>query len=200
MAIGDIYEVAIVGAQTGSVIVSTLNYRTTISIGPKLNEMLALAEQIHDVVVPELAGLCSEQLTWDTIRIRDVHDNTAGVDRSVAISGVGISQAMPKQISALVNWYTGFIGRSARGRLYLPAVEEAQWDGDAWVSTYLAGITDFAETIRSLTVLAFPDPLDSFAWEHVVYSDLLDLAREVISFGVSPNPATQRRRKSGVGV
>jgi len=200
MALGDVYEVAFVGAQTGSVIVSTLNYRVTLSIGPKANEMQALAEEMLNSVLPAYTGLHADDLTWNTIKVRDVHDAALGFDRPVTVSGVGISEPMPKQIAALVIWKTGLFGRRNTGRLYIPGIEEAQWNGTAWTSAFLTAITDFTEVARTVSITSFPDLADQFEFEQVVHSETYDVTNAVVTFGVSPNPATQRRRKSGVGV
>jgi hypothetical protein len=200
VATDDVYEVAIVGAQTGSLIVSTLHYRTFAGgVGTKQQEMLALAEAVLNEIIPSMAALCVDTLIWDTIRVRDVHDDTLGVDRSISGAGALSSEGMPKQIAALILWRTGFIGRSNQGRLYLPAISEAWWDGEAWVSGFLTAVTAFAGEVTAVAIADFPDPGNDFAFDQVVYSKLNDVARNVISFGLSPQPATQRRRKSGVG-
>lgn len=199
MAVGDIYEVSIVGAQTGSVIVNTLNYKTVVSIGIKASEMAALAEEILNTVMPSLAALCSNTVNWNAIRVRDVADPLVGFDRLVSVVGAGTSEPMPKQIAGLIVWKTGLIGRRNTGRMYLPGVEEINWTGSAWASAYLAAITAFAGVVNHLLIASFPDPADTFEFQQVVYSDTYLISNNVTSFGVSPNPATQRRRKSGVG-
>jgi len=200
MSVGDIYEVALIGSQTGSLIVATLNYRTVLSVGTKQAEMEALAEAAHDLLVPTFAAMQSTQVVYSVIRVRDVHDETLGTDRPVSGGGSRTSEAMPKQNAALILWKTGFIGRSNTGRLYLGGITEDVWDGTAWTSAWLTLVSTFAEGIDVMAITDFPETGDDFGWEHVVYSDLLDVARTRTTWGISANPATQRRRKSGVGV
>jgi len=200
MAVNDVYEVALVGSQRGSLIVATLNYRTVLSVGTKQAEMEALAEASLALLVPSFSAMQSDQINYSVIRVRDVHDDTLGTDRLVSGSGSRTSEAMPKQNAALFLWKTGFIGRSNTGRLYLGALTEDIWDGEAWTTAFLTLATAFADGIDVMAIPDFPDTGDNFGWEHVVYSDLLDQARTRTSWGISPEPATQRRRKSGVGV
>jgi len=199
MAVTDVYEVAIIGQQTGSLIVATLNYETTGATGTKQQEMEALAEAALATLIPAFSAMQSDQVIYNTIRVRDVHDDTLGVDRPVSGAGSRTSEAMPKQNAALFLWKTGFIGRSNAGRLYLGGITEDTWDGEAWTSAWLTIATTFANGITPLVISDFPDPGNDFSFAQVVYSDLLDQSRSRTTWGLSPNPATQRRRKSGVG-
>lgn len=199
MALNDVYEVAIIGQQTGSLIVATLNYRTVLATGTKQQEMEALAEEALNVLIPSFSAMQSDQVVYNTIRVRDVHDPILGTDRPVSGSGSRTSEAMIKQAAALFMWKTGFIGRSNTGRLYLGGLTEDTWDGEAWTSAWLALCTAFAEGIDTLAVDDFPVVGNSFGWSQVVYSDKLDQDRLRTTWGIMPNPATQRRRKSGVG-
>jgi len=200
MAVGDIYEVALVGAQSGSTVVATLNYETTVTTGTKSDEMQALAEAVLVTLVPSIAALQSDQLTYNVIRVRDVADETLGFDRIVSGAGARAAEAMPKQIAALILWKSAFIGRSKTGRLYLGALTEDVWDGEAWVSAFLTSVTAFVDEIATLAIVDFPVDPSGYEWKQVIYSELLVSAVDRISWGISPNPATQRRRKSGVGI
>lgn len=199
MAVNDVYEVALVGSQTGSEIVATLNYRTTISVGPKTEEMLALAEELLLTWVPSIAALQSSTVTYNTIRVRDVHNPLLGVDRPVSGAGTKAGQPLPKQIAALITWKTGLIGRRNTGRQYLGGMTEDDWDGANWVAGLLTAITAYAGEMNFLEIVDFPVAGDAFSWQQVVHSDTYDVTNDIITFGVSAAPATQRRRKSGVG-
>lgn len=199
MAVGDLYELSLVGIQTGSEIVSTFKYRTETAVGSKQDEMLALAEEFLNTGIPSIAAICSDSLAWHTIRVRDIIDPINGIDRSVSASGAVTGDFMPKQVAALILWRTGFIGRSRQGRLYLPAVTEAQFDGEEWDSGFQASVTGFAGAINLLAISDFPDTGDDFTFQQGVYSTVEANFFPIISFGLQPVPATQRRRRSGVG-
>lgn len=103
------------------------------------------------------------------------------------IAGASTGDPLPPQSAPLISLRTNLIGKSYRGRVYLPPMDETETDASGELASSQATLMkgQFQELLDSLATDAFVP---------AVYSRLLDLATEVTSLKVDRRLRTQRRR------
>jgi len=198
MAVGDVYEVTIIGRNSQAPIVLVFHYETTISVGDKATEMEYLFNSVEEIffrktLVNDLLNFCHSSVIFEEVKIRDVRDTTQGRDDLLeppAVGGLTGNEA-PNQLSMLARKRTALIGRSFQGRNYLPVgnrdsiVANGQY-GDI----FTANVLDWYSSLYLISVpLIF-----NFFYQLVIWSDKLQVSTPVTTFGMVQDPRTQRRR------
>jgi len=155
-----------------------------------------LVEAFIDIVAPAYDNLYSSQYTLQTLRVRGITDPTYGYDRGgLSIAGVLTGERVANQVSAIITWTTGLVGRSYRGRTFLPVASEAQMTNGSWSNTYLGYMTAFGNAMLAMNAVS----IDFAPWKLHVWSDTLAAATPVTGFITRSVPGTQRRRRLGRG-
>lgn len=82
----------------------------------------ALAEQVDDWVGTEYLPLLSSTLTYVETNVRgleDINDFFGSADAESGVGGIAIAP-FPNSVTIAISRRSGFTGRSARGRVYIP--------------------------------------------------------------------------------
>jgi hypothetical protein len=201
MSIGDVYKLSVVGTYgSGQQFVNTFHYRQeALIIG---NSPEDLAAKFEDIVLTGYAQLLAAPNVVNTLEVRQITgDPLEAFDGPVEVQGDRAGDPLPPQVSPLISWRTGLIGRRNRGRTYLPApVENDQVAGELSV-TYLEGMQNVADSM-----IALSNGLVT-AWQLVIYGapnpdvdpPLAENIVPVTSAVMRRDLATQRRRRIGTG-
>lgn len=190
MALNDIYRVVIEGTVRQQTVLNTLAFQTT-QIGTG-SEMQALADnvaQVWDVVIQRLAP----QLTYSRISVRGITDNTAGLDIPYTSSGGAGSEVGDTTTALVVSLKTGLIGKSYRGRNYLPAVPEGAINGSLIDAVTRSAVETAYANFRPLT------DVGGYEFTHVIWSPTLGVMTPVQSAVCDEVPGTIRNRRIGSG-
>lgn len=118
----------------------------------------------------------------------------AGVSNVAAVPGTGSTVAHPPQIALVFSLKTGFPGRSARGRAYLPNLESpVGTDGRVAqnLQTFCTNFANFLAGMRTVSVAGT-------ACTPFVYSNTLQTGNAITSVSVDDVLDTQRRRRDQV--
>lgn len=197
MAAGDIYKVAVVsaGSFAGQTGVFTMHYKQD-TLFLTDNAAQALAESMEQKLTAELPAVMSVAGLANTIQVRGITQPTHGFDLSIAIAGGVPGEMLPPQDTAVVRWHTGLVGRSFRGRVFLPFSSEGVQTSGVWSTAYLTSLQNFGDAMLTL----FDTVTGLVPWFSLqVFSKTLNIATPVISASVNSIVKTQRRRSLGVG-
>jgi hypothetical protein len=126
----------------------------------------------------DLLASQSSLITLTGISMRGITNPTFGFDQSMALSGgrtpPGESLVSPRT-APVVSLRTGLIGRSFRGRNFLPPPNETDQDS-GFLSTTVRGLID--DYYGSLRVIV--SPASSNEYSHTVYSPTLSEGGPII--------------------
>lgn len=193
MATGDIYRLTVLfnDSAGGNEMVNVLHYKQVGGIVEPtpaqdlLEAYLAEAAPAHAVPV-------SSTFRIYKLEARGVTDPTAGADLSFVpiVGGQTSGDTMPFQTGSLVSWKTGLIGRSFRGRTYLPPYTENGQTAGSLTSAMLTALGVFGVEAVNL-----PATASYGEWQLVIWSQVLTVATDVVNGIPSTYTAIQRRRR-----
>lgn len=200
MALGDTYKVTMVFQG-----VATLPNMTT---GFHIQEQGLVAPQITDVGEACIAwwdtelegsgftdgekGLYDDTVSLvqvDLRRIDPLEPIVFSYTTGLPIAGTGASQTLPRENAVLTSLRTGNIGRSYRGRLYLPPIAENAVDENLTLAVAESNSEQFVGLCHLMS--GFSHPV-------VVWSKTLGQATEVTRVQTDINLRSQRRRNQRV--
>ena len=169
--------------------VSNPNPQPEISEGPLLCIAIqTVAEALFQALVPTTGTVLQ-------LRVRNLSQVQFGGDLAIGLVGTRAlagAAILPPQNSAVASFRTGLIGRSYRGRGYMPPVGEVDWEGvTGWSAAYIQDIVDYFDAVRSFTEVA-----SGGTYNHVVWSATLNTASTVNDILVDPLAGSQDRRKT----
>jgi hypothetical protein len=205
MAVNDVSKIALVHSLVGADgdIVVTHHYRQTTDGNGKNPAAIqvALANAWLEDAKPEWLLSLSDRVVLETIQVRGVSEPLFGVDIAVGEAGdlppVGLGNA-PYRTAPVVSLRTGLIGRSYRGRNFLPPPNETDIENGILESILVTLIETYYANAMTIN---FADPaLDE--WKLTVYSPTLSLINEnvtdnlVTNVIVRPVAGSQRGRQS----
>lgn len=189
MAQGDRFRLAVESILLGQQVVNVFHYEQVV---PVLNlTMTDLAENWETNVLPLYLGLSVTGFAVNTIRIRDFNTPQAGIDYPTSGNGTQGGEAVPIQSAPIITWRTDFIGRSRRGRSYLPPPSEGNQNGGGIVAAQRTAMTDFADA--AIMLLDGTGLVDY--WQMVIYSRTLDSFTPVTDYTVRESIGTIRGRR-----
>lgn len=204
MSQGDIYRLAVIGeGGSGQELVNVFHYRRE-SILLVNEDGLDLALAWTGQVLSDFLNTFSPGGAIHQLSIRGVTDPTYGYDYDISGHPVGTGPSgddLPPQVSAVITWKTGKIGRSYNGRTFCwPAGESGQNRGSI-SSAYNTYLSDFADIAMN-----FGPGITYGEWQMGVLSQYhagekrdTPLFTPVTQYIVRPVLCSQRRRRSGVG-
>jgi len=198
MAVGDVYECTILGRNSQAPVVLVFHYETIVSIGNKELEMQYLFESIKEIffnktLINDLLNFCHLTVVFEEVKIRDVRDKTQGRDDLLEPIAVGqlTSNEAPNQLAMLGRKRTSLIGRSYRGRNYLPVGNrDSMVSNGQYGDIFTQNVLDWYANLALISVPLIPN----FFYQLVIWSDKLQVSTAVTTFGVVQDPRTQRRR------
>lgn len=193
MAINQLYRLAVeCGAVNASgKVVNVFHYVQT-SADVSANGATSLVLTWNAQMTASYVATFSSSVQYEGLRARNIDNPTEGLDftRAVPAPGTVTGDMVPPQIASLITWQTGLIGRSFRGRTYLPPTgESAIGNAGALTAGQLAAMATFAEAAKILEAT-----VDHPSYQLVVYSPLLDTRTPVNAHRIRGGAATQRKR------
>jgi hypothetical protein len=182
MAVNDVFRMAVsfnVPNATGPVVI-THYFRQTAQIAVLTGN--ALMEDVSNAWTsdarPELLATQSSLITLTGVSIRGITNNMFGFDLSMALLGSrtppGESLVSPRS-APVVSIRTGLIGRSFRGRNFLPPPNETDQDSGFLSTTVRDLIDDYYDALRVII-----SPGSSNEYSHTVYSPTLSEGGPVV--------------------
>lgn len=143
MAVGDVFKLAFlhdVPEADGDVII-THHYRQTGQVTPLVG--VPLVQDVVDAWMDEgqttYLAVLSSLIVLDTIQARGITNPLFGADDAVTLSGgraAGISGLTSPRNSVVASLRTGLIGRSYRGRFYMPPPNEDDIEASILTGAY----------------------------------------------------------------
>lgn len=131
----------------------------------------------------------SNQVKFTSVRVTPLDGSTAPVELATETVGTNTANMMPHQCAIVVTLRTAFIGRTKRGRMYLPAGTEATSE-----NTDASKVSQqFADTVAGL-VEVFNNDINSDTLQQVVASYTTATAAAVTTWVGRTSIYTQRRR------
>lgn len=196
MAQNDVWRFSMIGSHLGTELaIITFHFRETSGIA----ETGTVFSTLKTGLLTSLAGYQANTFRWDMERAITVNTTPKKSEEYTSgfpIVGSGnISDELPHQVAQVVTLKTAYAGRSYRGRVYLPALQESQTTNGAFTSGHAATIQGFFDTMIGVFGAAGSDT----NWRLVVWSTKLQAANNVVSAVVRTNPGVIRRRRIGVG-
>jgi hypothetical protein len=150
MAIGDVYRLTVQWSSGGIFAgQNVFHYRQESEIEAS-SPAIDLANMGLDVVVANMANIISSSFQSVQLSVRGVTEPTLGTDLSyAAVPGLLVAgDTYDTRLGALINWYTGLIGRSYRGRTFVLAPTEGVVSNlGAFTSAFLTQVAGVAESI-----------------------------------------------------
>lgn len=195
MAIDDVFKLELVMTFTGvDDIINTFHYSEQgglIFTSPAED----LANAWLNDAWPTYRLFLSSRITLQTIRVRPVDPLDSFFDLTVEENGThGAGDICPLIDAPIVTWLTAFIGRSNRGRVYLPPPQESVNDAGSLTSPYLELIEDWA-----VENIILDGGILTGLWQQVIHSEVTGLNPDVTAFVTRDIMGHQERRKQGVG-
>lgn len=159
---------------------------------PGVDLVLAFQEDLEALYVE-----CFSLRYWVRgYQVRGITDPTYGFDvTGLAVQGIRTGEQLPPQVSAVLTLRTGLIGRSYRGRIYLPPANEGASIAGVWGPGYQGFCQDFGNTLA----LGVTNSVTGWGATCGVYSRLRDEFNPIQTVNVQATPGTQRRRRIGQG-
>jgi hypothetical protein len=196
MALNDVHRFSCVGTHLGTeVAIITLHARETSGIA----EVAALANIIRTDLITPLAAQQSTAFRWDSIQV--ITDNTTPRRSYEYTTGFPVAggnaggDELPHQVAMVVTLKTAYAGRSYRGRVYLPALTEAQFTAGLFTAACVTAVNSCFTTLLGHIGSSGTDT----DWRLVVWSEKLQTANNVTQVVVRNNPGVIRKRRIGVG-
>jgi hypothetical protein len=165
---------------------------TTLS-AQRLDELASL---VYNWATTQLYEELSGGTTINGVTLYDMASESAPKSSIVAgtpVAGNVGNQPLPPNVAMVVTLETGGRGRSARGRVYIPGLDEASWDGDEFSPTAAPNMTEEWDDLQTLLGVAQFRVIVSSSIENGVARPTR-LAQPVTSFVAKNKPGSQRRR------
>lgn len=194
MASGELYRIAVEGScvnGSGNV-VNVFHYTQTTPSPTGANGAADLASTWQVQLMDLYVACLSTSYQLESYHVRNIDNPTEGADviKLVPEPGDVVGDMMPPQTSCLISWRTGLIGRSYRGRTYLPPTgESAVGSAGALTAGQLAAIGAFAEA-----ALVLESTVTFAGFQLVIYSPTVPARTPVSSYSVRGGIAIQRKR------
>lgn len=107
--------------------------------------------------------------------------------------GTATGEDLPSNVAAVVTFYTGFIGRSNRGRVYNCGLTGSQIAGNTLTTTYVAAmITAWAAFAPAVAAVGCEHHVASFRTNNA--PRVVGVSKQIVDYGMNNVVDTQRRR------
>lgn len=201
--VSNVVRMALIGELFGQEIVNVFHYR--LDSAPTVAKLDALMAAWVATKKALYADCVTDDYFFKKLSARSVVPG--GVQSELVLTGAGalVFDAMPTQLAGLISWRTGYAGRRARGRTYLPALAENYVSAGLIDQILLTKYATFANSAKQIDVDAVPQTLVIFSDPDQQMSPTpppggRSPAWYDVTTIITPNvPATQRKRRVGVG-
>jgi len=198
MALGDVVRITVVNEDTGlNDFVNTFTYIQTQEPSLGKGDLEAAVLGWMNVIYPLYADCLSDAIGLKECKARFLPlSPEQHLFLGTGEKGTQTGDPIPNQVAPIVSWRTSLIGRSYRGRTYLPPCSESQSSGPNLTGAQLVLMSTFATAAISFTDTANGNG----AWRLAIWSEKMqDVSANVESFIVPSAPGTQRKRRAGEG-
>jgi len=197
MSTGDVYRTAVEGKLFGYDVVNVLHWVVGASVSTETSEAVGLGMAMEEDFLPAYLNMLVPAYNCERIAVRGVTTPTVGVD-VFPVGAVGLRPGDPEasQVAGLINLRTGHIGRRNYGKIYLPAIPDADVVNGVISGDYSADAIAFLDDVLTIEATFGGDALQ---FNLIVYSRTFLSFNAVTTGFVSASPGTQRRRKIGRG-
>lgn len=193
MALLDIYQAALVfdAPQADGEMVNVIHFQL-LNIGTPDTEdgyCVELAQTIVGVVEFFLLPYIATDITFTEVRVFNVNQPTYMGVATSGNPGTGTTEWVGPRVAVVATKRTGLRGRSYRGRMFIPGVQEGQQNAGTLSAGAITNYQAYVDNLVSMLSLA------SNQYIMVVYSAKLLTATPVSSVNVQNNTGTIRGRK-----
>lgn len=194
MTQGDVFRMAIVMNGAASQEMVNVHHYEQTNVGLNDDGIFLKDAWVNDAQAAWQAAV-SNTVTIVKFEIRNLTKPTFGVDFTppVAIAGTLTGDSLPPTAPAIISWRTGLIGRSYRGRSYMPPANELQQNGGQLTGSYPVLLDAYASAMLNISETT------GMTYRMVIHSDTAGVDTPVNSYVIPIFLATQKRRRPGVG-
>lgn len=202
MAVNDVYKAtAFFTAPTAEgEMTFNVHYRTVTVNTPEGDgqEALDIADRFRAMIELNYLLFIPTEVVFERVTVVGVTNPLIGVEQISGNTGGGGVNPLSYRSAPVVKLRSGLRGRSYNGRIYLLCPDESQQTGGTMLTTYVASLATFVESIRLLTGIV---SLNEF--QATIYSPTLSEGGPIIdniveSFVINPRLGSQRSRQSVV--
>jgi hypothetical protein len=195
MAIGDIYQVTVVGRLHGQTTNNVTHYKETQSGAG--DPATKLAQQCDAFMLPAFKAFCSAE--WEALYVQAQKIRPVPIELAVAVNinagaGTGGANSLPSSVAAVIKRLTVFAGRRFRGRSYIPGVPSGFEADSKLTASGLSNLNSLSSDFWQ------PRAVAGFIWLPGVYHRANGTTTTVIDAIGTPILRNQRRRQPGKGV
>lgn len=197
MASGDIFKLVLEGlGPQGQQLTNTLYYRQELNIGdPPGTELI---DGWYAAASAELIALLSDTVSFTMMHTRNLSQPLYGLDYSLspALAGDLTGECLPPAVAGVLQFTTGLIGKTMRGRNYLWPTSETQQNQGQWTVGHQGLATAYGNAINTVSN-------SGETYQHVILGGIDPgsplIGQDVIEASLDPITRLQRRRTPGVG-
>jgi len=208
VATGEVWRAATHSLIDDNEQVNTFHFKMKSSADP----VSTIGDYLTTEFVTLYAPLAASPISWDMVQIRRLSVPAIGGDYTTGypINGSGPSGMKDLRTAALISLRTGFLGRSYRGRLYLPAPDDSKLDLGVLTTTMVSDLeTIFDDILAGVGEGGSSADLEWGVWSaklgdivtggHITGYDWSAGFFPINAYMVRNQMATQRRRGLGIG-
>jgi hypothetical protein len=132
----------------GVLYVNTLGIKTEPTLGVGELDASSAADEFWLWLGTEYRACIPSSYTVDTVHLRGILGTSAAVDKSIGTNGTlsAAGGAIPREVAFVITWRTAIVGRSGRGRMYLPSPKAGSISGTDY-STWDTGSAIWAAAL-----------------------------------------------------
>jgi len=198
MAIGDVARLAVENENSAQDdFINVFHYRQLALQAGGKGTLEAATLAWLNVVYPLYAACISDKIGLRRVQTRFMPLSPAVYEFiGTGEKGLQTGDAVPNQIAPIVSWRTGSVGRSYRGRTFLPPCAAQSCPGPNLAGGQLVLMDAYAQASYLVD-----DTLNGNGiWELVIWSETIGGVSASVQSHVIPGaPGVQKRRRQGVG-
>lgn len=200
LAVGQLVELRVYASEAEQTAINAVHFQVTQTTGGPTTD--ADAASGWAAIVPGLyKNVMSNDATYRGLGVRVL--TGAGLLPAEAFSAIGagvgalMSPVQPRQVCGLISAYTGFKGRSQRGRCYVPFPSNSLNDvGGVPVAGYAALLSAIKAILYGPIIIVNGGATGTAVMSPVIFHRATSTGTPVASAVTRPRWATQRRRGS----
>jgi len=199
MALGDIYQVTMIGTLQGMTIENVLHYRVRADA-----DASAFATGIeifaNTTFMPAMATVQSSNFNWSAVRVQRIWPIPVlmAVEYPEGIAGALSGTALPAEVALVITKQSILGGRANRGRLYLAGVPGDNVDVTS--GRFSSGVVIDAQTAAATLYQTINSSPSGGVLEPVIYHRVTHTATDLVNAVARDVPRAQRRRQVGRGI
>lgn len=200
MAVGDIYEVALVANAPEGLVVNVLHYRATIAgTGTDMQILNDFANAVIANIGTLWRNILPTSYTASAINVSKIRPlpRSLTVNNWTAAAGTRAVTPLPSEVAVTITKRTNFGGRKFRGRLFVSGLEQAATANGVLLLTgpYPSAVTAFANALNN----QLTGPTTTVVANPVIFHRASGTYTDIQSHIPRGPLRAQRRRQAGRG-